>query len=213
MALNAQPTQDFVPIKEIRDGILILKDGNIRAVLIASSINLSLKSEEEQQAIIMQFQALLNSLDFSVQIVVQSRRYDIRPYLILLEERERAQQEPLLKIQTREYMEFIKTFADERNIMTKNFFLVIPYSSDGNDSRSALGGFFNNKKSDSSVSKEVADFEEKRSQLEQRIGIVQQGFARIGVRTAQLGTDEAIELFYKVFNPGESDSGIKIKEE
>ena len=119
MAINARAAQDFVPIKEIRNGVIILKDGGFRAVLIASSINLSLKSTEEQEAIINQFQSFLNGLDFSTQIVVQSRRLDIRPYLLTLEAREKEQTEKLLKIQTKEYIEFIKSFTDQVNIMTK----------------------------------------------------------------------------------------------
>ena len=119
MAINAKSSQDFVPIKEVRNGIIVLKDGGLRAVLLASSLNLSLKSSDEQIAIINEFQNFLNSLDFSVQICVQSRRLDIRPYLLTLENRMRDQVEPLLKIQTKEYIDFIRTFTDEVNIMTK----------------------------------------------------------------------------------------------
>ena len=119
MAISAKPTQDFVPIKEIRDGIVILKDGGLRAILIASSINLSLKSYDEQKAVLSQFQGFLNSLDFSIQTVIQSRRYDIRPYLAILDNRLKEITEPLLKIQTREYSEFIRTFTEQVNIMTK----------------------------------------------------------------------------------------------
>lgn len=104
MAISASATQDFVPIKEVRDGVVILKDGSMRALLLASSINLSLKSFDEQNATLMQFQTFLNSLDFSVQIVVESRRLDIRPYLVLLDGRMKEQVEPLLKVQTKEYM-------------------------------------------------------------------------------------------------------------
>src|SRR3989338_4884093 len=100
MALNAKATQGFVPIKEIRDGIIVLKDGGLRAIVLANSVNLSLKSETEQRATILQFQNFLNTLDFSVQLSIQSRRLDIRPYLLLLENRMKVQNEPLLKLQT-----------------------------------------------------------------------------------------------------------------
>ena len=214
MALNAKATQEFVPTKEVRDGVVVLKDGGMRAILLASSVNLSLKSEEEQTAIIAQFQAFLNSLDFSVQIVIQSRRLDIRPYIILLEEREKIQPEQLLKIQTREYIDFIKSFTEERNIMTKNFFLVIPFSETIiSDRKGMFGGIFSKStKTGNKEKDELADFEEKRSQLEERISIVQQGLARVGVRSALLGTEEIIEMYYKVFNPGETDSSIKLEE-
>jgi hypothetical protein len=128
MAIDARAAQEFVPIKEVRNGVIVLKDGGLRAILIASSINLSLKSSDEQVAIINQFQAFLNGLDFPTQIVVQSRRLDIRPYLLMLEARLKEQTEALLKIQTREYISFIRSFTDEVNIMTKTFFVVVPYS-------------------------------------------------------------------------------------
>src|SRR3990167_3113540 len=128
MALKAKATQDFVPIREVRDGIIVLKDGGLRAIVLANSINLSLKSDDEQRAIIFQFQSFLNTLDFSVQISVQSRKLDIRPYLLLLEERMKVQNEPLLKLQTREYIEFIKNFTESVSIMTKSFFVTVPYA-------------------------------------------------------------------------------------
>ncbi len=216
MAVNARATQDFVPIKEIRDGIIILKDGGLRAILIASSINLSLKSADEQQAILLQFQTFLNSLDFSTQICVQSRRLDIRPYLTLLENRMKEQLEPLLKIQTREYIEFIRSFTESVSIMTKNFFIVVPYTQPTLSSGNSLSGIasiipgMGGKKLEEKKGHDV-EFEEKRSQLEQRIGVIQQGLSRIGVRTVELGTEEAVELFYKIFNPGEVTQSIKLE--
>ncbi len=97
MALNAKATQEFVPIRKIRDGIIELEDGGLRAIVLANSVNLSLKSDDEQRATILQFQSFLNTLDFSVQISIQSRKLDIRPYLLTLEDRMKVQSEPLLK--------------------------------------------------------------------------------------------------------------------
>lgn len=206
MAVQSQSAQDFVPIKEVRDGIIVLKDGSMRALVLASSVNLSLKSAEEQQAIIGGFQTFLNSLDFSLEIVIQSRRLDIKPYLIMLEERMKEQVEPLLKVQTKEYIEFIRQFTDEVAIMKKSFVLVIPYgqaplSAEGNIAKTLFG------KGDKKT--ESQEFEEQRSQLDQRISVVTQGLGRVGIRTVQLGTEEAIELFYKIFNPGEATAAIK----
>jgi type IV secretory pathway VirB4 component len=127
MAQQAKTTQEFVPIQEIRDGVVILKDGSMRAIILASSLNFALKSGDEQNAIISQFQNFLNSLDFSVQIFIQSKKLDIRPYIALLEERYKEQLTELMKIQTREYIEFIRTFVENSNIMTKGFFIVILY--------------------------------------------------------------------------------------
>lgn len=212
MSNNAQRAQDFVPIKEIRDGIIILKDGGLRAVLVASSINLSLKSSDEQKATISEFQSFLNGLDFSTQIVVQSRRLDIRPYLLSLEDRMKEQTEPLIKIQTKEYIEFIRSFTEEVNIMTKSFFVVVPYSSESIISRqSFIEKMLGSKKERSIKNKDNAAFEEKRSQLEQRVSVIADGLNRFGVRSSQLGTEEIIELFYKTFNPGDISQGIKLE--
>jgi hypothetical protein len=212
MALNAKATQDFVPIKEIRDGIIVLKDGGLRAIILANSVNLSLKSETEQRATILQFQNFLNTLDFSVQISVQSRRLDIRPYLLLLENRMKIQNEPLLKLQTREYIEFIKNFTDSVSIMTKSFFVVVPYTEKTFRSDSNLLDKLISRKSraEVEVARQVA-FEEKRSQLEERVAVISQGLGRCGINSAQLGTEEVVEVLYKVFNPGELEGKIKLE--
>ncbi len=216
MAISAKSSQDFVPIKEVRNGIIILKDGGLRAILLASSLNLSLKSSDEQTAIINEFQNFLNGLDFSVQISMQSRRLDIRPYLLTLEDRLKEQVEPLLKIQTKEYIDFIKSFTDEVNIMTKSFFIVVPYSptiikSSTNIIDGLLGGGTPKKQiEDTKKAMDLASFEEKRTQLDQRVGVIAGGLGRIEIRTSQLKTDQVVELFYKTFNPGDISQGIKL---
>jgi len=210
MALNATPTQNFVPLKEVRDGVAILTDGSMRAILLASSVNLALKSEDEQNAILAQFQNFLNSLDFTVQIFMQSRELDIRPYIALLEAREKEQIEELIKIQTREYVQFIKNFTSQTNIMTKSFFIVVPYGApalSGQGIKNLIPGM--NKQAEEAKAT-IAQFEENRTQLEQRISIVEQGLVRTGVRLARLGTEEIVELFYKLFNPGETEKPIQI---
>jgi len=203
----SSPTQLFVPIKEIKDGVIILPSGELRAILIASSVNLSLKSQDEQQAILLQFQNYLNSLDFETQIVVQSRRLDIRPYINLLENRSKNVIGDLLKTQIKEYIEFIKTFTESTNIMTKSFFVVIPYLAPLTKSGSPLE-LFKNKSGNMKSVEDIAFFEENRSQLEQRVSTVEQGLMRVGVRSARLGTEEIIELFYKLFNPGDTEKPI-----
>ncbi len=211
MALNAKSSQNFVPIKEIQDGVVILKDGGLRIILMASSINLSLKSEDEQTAVIMQFQNFLNTLDFSIQISVQSRKFDITSYIGLIEEKLKLQTEPLLKIQTQEYIKFIKEFTETVNIMTKHFFLIIPLNPTtiGGGSGGLLDRIMPvSKKED--LKKKEKEFSEERSQLEQRVSLVQQGLSRVGVRTMQLKTEDEVELFYRVFNPGEAESAVDI---
>lgn len=217
MAVKSKAAQDFVPIKEIRDGVVILKDGTIRTLLMASSVNLALKSGEEQMAILMQFQSFLNSLEFSTQIFIESRRLDIRPYLMLLEDRLREEMNELLKIQIREYMGFIKTITQSTNIMSKIFIIVVPYSPPksvtSSTSSGGLAGLFGGKKETSTAPSQSAieAFEEAKSQLEQRAGIISQGLARTGVRIVPLGTEELTELYYRLFNPGEAEKNVAIK--
>jgi type IV secretory pathway VirB4 component len=205
-----KPTQDFVPIKEVRDGIAVMKDGSMRAILLTSSLNFSLKSADEQKSIIYQFQNFLNSLDFSIQIAIQSRRLDIKPYLAMLENQQKEQTNDLMKIQIKEYREFIQTFTDSVNIMTKNFFIVIPYTPP-QLSVSKAKGFINKEKSSKQV-KKMENFEENRSQLEQRLSVVLQGINRTGVRASRLGTEEIIEVYYKIFNPGDVGEPMNISQ-
>ncbi|MEK7569427.1 MAG: hypothetical protein AAB500_00850 [Patescibacteria group bacterium] len=208
MAISARRTQEFVPIKEVRDGVVVLKDGSLRQVILATSTNLFLKSADEQHAIIYQFQSFLNTLDFPTQISIQSRRLDIRPYLLTLEKRMAEEGEPLLKLQTREYIEFIRNFTEQVAIMTKTFFVIVPYTEIAiHTDTGVLGKLLGKRRDASAVS--VA-FEEKRSQLEERVSVVQEGLARCGIKSAPLGTEEVVEVFYKVFNPGELQGKIAI---
>jgi hypothetical protein len=205
----AKTTQDFVPIREIRDGIVILKDGSMRALVLASSLNFALKSADEQNSIIFQFQNFLNSLDFSVQIFVQSKKLDIRPYIALLEERYKEQMTELMKIQTREYVEFIKNFVESSNIMTKSFFLIVPYTPPSMTAgKNPITNLVGKKTEDKTIANK--EFDEYRSQLEQRVAVVEQGLVRCGIRVAELGTEEVVELYYKIFNPGETEKPIQI---
>lgn len=217
MAVKSKAAQDFVPIKEIRDGVVILKDGTIRVLLMASSVNLALKSGDEQQAILMQFQSFLNSLEFSTQIFIQSRRLDILPYLLLLEERLHTEMNELLKIQIREYIGFIRTIAQSTNIMNKIFVIVVPYAppkpvTSGASARGVVGLFGKKKEANVPPSQDATEaFEEAKSQLEQRAGIVSQGLSRTGVRVVPLGTEELTELYYRLFNPGEAEKNAPVK--
>jgi type IV secretory pathway VirB4 component len=173
---SSKATQEFVPIKEVRDGVVILKDGGMRGVLMTSSLNFALKSSDEQEAIIMQFQNMLNSINFSIQIFMESRRLDIRPYISLLEQRQKEQVGDLLKVQTKEYIEFIKSFTESTNIMTKTFFIVVPYTAailSSNSSKGLAGGLLQKKQTKNEKTQSETDmFEEDKSQLEQRLGVV-----------------------------------------
>ncbi len=211
MAVNSKPTQEFVPLQEVRDGIVVLKDGTMRGIVLSSSLNFSLKSDNERQAIILQFQDFLNSLDFPVEIVIESRRLDIRPYIALLEDRYKEQVNDLMKIQTREYIDFIKKFTETTNIMIKSFFIVVPYDpAIINIKGGVTSKIFQKKSSSEAEQAKEASFEENRTQLEQRVSVVEQGLSRCGIRVIRLGTEEVIELFYKLFNPGDTEKPIKI---
>lgn len=213
MAISATATQEFVPIKEVREGTVVLKDGALRAILAVSSVNLALKSAEEQVAVIRQFQGFLNSLDFPVQIVVQSRRLDIRPYLIMLESKVAEQREPLLKLQTLGYINFVREFTEQVSIMRKYFYVIIPYEEAALNSKQGFfskifgsgGGEKNKKKVDD------ANFEERRTQLDERVSVISNGLASCGARCERLQTEEVIELFYKTFNPGDIQPAIKLE--
>ncbi len=196
-------TQHFVPLRDIKDNVVIAKDGQMNMVLLASSINFALKSIGEQEAILRQFQAFLNTLDFSLQIYIQSRRLDIQPYLDLLSAREVEQDNDLMKIQLREYMQFIKTFTSEVDVMSKSFFVVIPYTPVSANLQTNLGNFKELLGGKKNVYFDDKNFAEHKLQLEQRVALVEQGLASVGIRTILLQNEELVELYYHIFNPGD----------
>ncbi len=210
--VKAQATQDFVPLREVRDGVVILKDGSLRVLLMASSINLALKSQDEQQAIINQFQNFLNSLEFTVEFFIESRDLDIRPYIALLQERYGKELDDLMKIQIKEYMAFIKDFTERANIMTKNFFIVVPYDPALINRQGGTFSSFLPGSAQAEAALSDTQFEEYRTQLEQRTAVIEQGLIRTGVRVVKLGTEEVIELFYKLFNPGELEKPLQVEQ-
>ena len=168
-------------------------------VLLASSVNFALKSLDEQAAILAQFQSFLNTLDFSVQFYVQSRKLNIKPYIEKLRARESEQYNDLMSIQLREYIQFVQAFTSEVNIMSKNFFVVVPYTPVAANLQSGIPDFFGKKK----TYFDDKNFAEHKSQLEQRVLLVEQGLSRIGVRSIVLESEELVELFYHTFNPGD----------
>ena len=187
MATTTKSTQEFIPIKEIRDDVFILKDGSLHMILMASTLNFALKSEEEQNAIIMQYQNFLNSLDFSVQFFIQSRKLNTDSYIAMLAEAEKNQDNELMKIQTKEYIEFIKNFVKISNVMAKAFYISIPYSTAGMEVKKkfrwkSYERFFQK------TARQTADrFEENKVQLQQRADIVSQG---TGARRGESGATE-----------------------
>lgn len=210
MATAPKATQSFVPVKEVRSGVIILKDDGYRGVLMCSSLNFSLKSEDEQRAIVGGFQSLLNTLDFSIEIVVHSRKMDIRPYLALLEERVNAQQSELMRIQVREYIQFVRGFMDSTDIMTKLFYVIVPYTPAIASQLVSSFKMPGARKETTNAAGKIDNFEEDRVQLEQRMALVEAGLAASGIRAVALGTEELIELLYRSFNVGETESPIRL---
>lgn len=202
MPKSQASTQDFVSVRDIKENVVINKNGQMTMVLLASSINFALKSLDEQKAILQQFQQFLNTLDFTLQIFIQSRRLNIEPYLATLSNLEEKQDNDLMRVQLREYVEFIQTFTQDVDVMSKNFFVVIPYSPSKINIAKGITNLFTPGLSRMILPDETR-FEEHRIQLEQRAGMVSEGLARVGVRTITLQKDDLVEFFYHLYNPGD----------
>jgi len=192
----ALTTQQFLEIEDIKEGVIILKNKSLRGVLAVSSLNFELKSEEEQNAIIYQFQNFLNSLEFPIQIYIQSRRLNLTGYIEKLEELERNQKDELLKIQTRSYIDFIKKLLAQGSIMTKSFYVIVPF----------YPSLIAVKKGKPTVLSEE-EFRRAKVQLWQRMEFVAHGLRGCGLFCTYLGTQELIELFWSIYHPEESEIG------
>jgi len=192
-------TQQFLEIDQIKEGIVILRDKSLRAILIVSSMNFALKSDDEQTAIIYQFQNFLNSLDFSCQVLVQSRRLNITSYLDRLKELEQKQANELLKVQTKSYREFIESMIKKGTIMTKNFFVVIPFHPPLKIRQA--------KKKVKKKELTETEFQAQKFQLWQRVEFVAMGLKRCGLQAVPLMTNELIELFWTWHHPKEAEFG------
>ena len=203
-------TQQFLEIQDIREGVLLLKNNGIRGVLMVSSINFALKSEEEQTAIIYAFQSFLNSLDFFCQIVIQSRNINITPYLDGLKDLEEKQTNDLLKKQTSSYREFIKNMVVGDVVMTKNFYVVVPYNLTEIFGVKAAGSDFMKQFSGNQTQNQPMkddDFQRCKTQLWQRMEYLAMGLRRCGLETVPLTTPELIELFWSIHHPDQAEIG------
>jgi len=196
-------TQGLLEIDQIREGVILLKNKALRGVLMVSSLNFALKSEEEQNATIYQFQNFLNSLDFPCQIIVQSRRLNITGYIEKLKDLEKGQENELLKIQTTSYREFIESIIKEGVIMTKTFFIVIPFTlfeAQGTHPSALI-----KKPGVPALTEE--EFQRCRTQLWQRMEFLAMGLRRCGLQAIPLTTLELIELFWSTYHPQEAEVG------
>jgi type IV secretory pathway VirB4 component len=205
--------QEFVDIAEIKDGVVILKNNSLRAVLMVSSINFDLKATQEQEAIVAAYQGFLNSLDFPLQIIISTRKLDISPYIELLTEKEHVQTNDLLRFQISEYHGFIKNLVGTANIMAKTFYIVVPFAL----TEAKSGGFLEKLKialnpKQAKIEREM-EFENYKSQLWQRVDHITAGLSGTGIKIAPLGTEELVELFYNAYNPKVTESAEKIETE
>ncbi len=194
------PTQHFLKLSEIRDDLIVMNDGTLRSILAVSSTNFDLKSEEEQNALIYSYQRFLNSLEFHIQIVVQSRKMDIAEYMSKLKVLAEKQTNELLRMQTQEYIEFIDRLVESANVMNKNFYVIVPYDISINPAtKSLFGRLFGTGKV-----KEIADREanlsNSKKQLDERTNTVSSTLASSGLRVVRLNTDQLIELVYNSYN-------------
>jgi len=198
-------TQEFVDIDYIAEDALVLKGGGLRKVLMVSGINVELKSEEEQGVIYYSYQNFLNTLDFSLQIVIHSRKLNVDGYMQYLDNLEENESEDLLRNEIAEYKEFIKSFVAENDIMNKNFLVVVPYDSVVIPNKKTLSKIFpslggsSGKPGTEALNQE--DLKKNLFQLNQRVDQVVSGLQAIGLRTVALNREELIELFFNLYNP------------
>jgi len=195
-------TQKFLKIKGIRDGILEHENGSFKSVIMASSVNFALMSGDEQKAMLFGYQEFLNSLEFPIQIVIQSRILNITTYLEKLSAAERMQENELLKIQISEYREYIKSLVELANITTNQYYVVISYAggpSKGKSSPVDRVKQFINPAREAKV--EVESYDKAKQELNLRVNRVVQGLRSMGIRAAALNTQEVVELFYSIYNP------------
>lgn len=173
-----------------------MNDKSLRAVVIVSSLNFALKSDTEKNAVLVSYQSFLNSLGFPIQILCNSRSLDLSQYLANVKEMARTQQNPLIKLQTDEYHNFIKKLLEESSIMEKRFFVIIPYYPGGIE----VPG---QKKLFGQQDKNIApgSFEEHKRQLLSRVEEVIGGISSVGLRCSTLSTEELLELYYSIYNP------------
>jgi hypothetical protein len=181
-----------------------MKNGSLRAVLMVSSLNFALKSIDEQDAIIYRYQAFLNSLDFSIQIVVNSRKLNLDTYLDVLREEEKKQTNDLLRMQISSYIEYIGGLVKMANIVTKTFYIVVPFSmteAKGENVKSRMSSMTN---AAQIISSREA-FEKYSDQLFQRVDHIVETLSGAGLRMTMLNTQELIELYYNAYNPEASE--------
>ncbi|MDO8499250.1 MAG: TraC family protein [bacterium] len=193
--------QQNLPLSEIKSDTIIMKDGTLRAVLLIGSINFALKNEDEQNAIVSAYVSFLNSLDHPLQIVIQSRELFIKPYLEKLAAREREQSNELLRMQMADYRSFVNQLVEMGEIMSKQFFVIVPYDPLSNKKRSFWSRASEALNPTSLIHLKEERFKQRKYDLDQRVRQIESGLQGMGLETARLDTQSLIEMFYSTFNP------------
>lgn len=202
-ALNSKKptTQKYLPIQEIKEDTVVLKDGTLRAVLMCSSINFSLKSEDEQNAIISSYVSFVNSLEHPIQIVAQSRKLQIKPYLEQLSKIENEQTNELLRMQIADYRAFVAELVEIGQIMTKKFYVVVPYDPLSNKRKSFMSRVKEVFKPAFSIRVKGEKFNKRKADLDLRLRQTISGLEGLGLQVARLDTQALVELYYSSYNP------------
>jgi len=203
-------TQRHLPFSQIRDNVIIMKDSSARIVLRCSTINFLLKSSEEQDAIIMSFQRFLNALDFPVQIIVRSTKLDIDGYLEKLKNQAVSQKNELLQNQTYEYIDYLKKLVEVAQIMKKDFYIVVPFDKEEDQSVKATWIFWifknfwraiNNGDDITKVRQQIKDFSGMKKWLAWRSNTVKTSLESIWIRATELEKSELVNLMSEYYNP------------
>jgi len=194
-------TKQHLMINEIKENCVVMKDGTLRAVLMVSSINFALKNEDEQNAIISAYVSFLNSLEYPLQIVVQSRALNIAPYLSKLTKQEAKQSNELLRVQIADYRSFIAQLVEMSNITSKSFYVVVPYDPLSNKSKSFWSRLTEVINPSSTVRLKDKRFQERKRDLDTRVRLVTSGLSGMSLEVVRLDTQSLIELYYTTFNP------------
>ncbi len=194
-------TQSYLPIKEIREDVVVMSDSSLRAGLIISSVNFALKSEQEKDAIISSYQGFLNSLGFPIQIVASSKKLHLNHYLGEIKEKAQNQENPLLKVQTEEYVRFVEKLLEVSNIMEKRFYVIVPYFPAGVNVEGKVGDLIGKK-----PKVPAGSFADNKKKLLSRVDRVIEGLTSVGLRCSALGTKDLLELYYTSYNPDTAEN-------
>ena len=194
-------TQRYLDIAEIRDDMVIMNDGTVRSVLLVSSINFALKSEDEQEAIISSYVTFLNGLDYPIQVVIQSRRMNIDNYILALGEQEKKTENDLLRAQIGDYRAFVTQLVELGHIMQKRFYVVIPYDPLTNKKRGFMQRLSLVLSPAAAAKLNEKQLEDRREQLSRRTSMAGGNLLSMGLQTARLDTQGLIELYYNAYNP------------